>query len=227
MARIVAFGCSFTYGEGLPDWDKIKRLPSRFAWPAVIGKKLDYEVLNQGIPGGGNKQCAMKVLDTEFDEDDIAIFYWTFWHRDVIFRENKGKRCDLKILPSQNENFKEYKKHDKSILQFYYTKAYDPFHCFIEDIAWINHAKYHLDGLGVKNFHFTVMPIPYTEPGLGLLSLRTLRKRKIHLPKWNKVDFVQLCHRKFQVDEMPDGHPGVKTQSIMANKILKVIEKEL
>tara|TARA_B100000085_G_scaffold70905_1_gene63576 strand:- start:12201 stop:12875 length:675 start_codon:yes stop_codon:yes gene_type:complete len=224
MPRIVAFGCSFTYGEGLPDWSESKGLPSRFAWPAVLGMKLEYEVLNQGIPGGSNKQCAMKVLDTEFDEDDIAIFYWTFWHRDVIFRENKGKRCDLKILPSQNENFKDWTKKEKKILQFYYKNSYEPFHSFIEDIAWINHAKYHLDGLGIKNFHFTVMPIPYVERGKGLLPFWD---KKIHLPKWNKVDFVQLCHRKFQVDEMPDGHPGVKTQSIMANKILKVIEKEL
>ena len=45
MDRLVAFGCSYTYGHGLPDCIMAKgragKRPSKFAWPYLLAKKLD------------------------------------------------------------------------------------------------------------------------------------------------------------------------------------------
>ena len=46
--KLVTFGCSYTYGHGLPDCIMAKgragKRPSKFAWPYLLAKKLDMSV---------------------------------------------------------------------------------------------------------------------------------------------------------------------------------------
>ena len=59
---IVCFGCSFTYGVGLPE---------EYTWPDMVSKHFDIPAYNLGVPGMGL---------------DIASIYATNWLVDEIWR---------------------------------------------------------------------------------------------------------------------------------------------
>lgn len=77
MPRLVAFGCSHTYGLGLPDCPTINNSPSKLSFPSVLGKMLDLEVLNKADTGASQKQISATILDTEIFKDDIVIINWS------------------------------------------------------------------------------------------------------------------------------------------------------
>lgn len=59
---IVCFGCSFTYGVGLPE---------EYTWPGIVSKHFNIPVYNLGVPGMGL---------------DVASMYATNWLIDEIWR---------------------------------------------------------------------------------------------------------------------------------------------
>ena len=91
MGRIVAFGCSHTYGMGLKDsfveGDLLKpgASPSDQAWPALLADKLGYDCTNQSTPGGSNLEILYNIFDFKFQEGDKVVVGWTTPARDVVF----------------------------------------------------------------------------------------------------------------------------------------------
>lgn len=65
--RIVAFGDSNTFGQGLPDIESNfdYNLPSKFAYPNLIGEELNLPIENLAIPGCGN-QTILRLLCNYF-----------------------------------------------------------------------------------------------------------------------------------------------------------------
>jgi lysophospholipase L1-like esterase len=75
--RLVTFGCSNTHGVGLSDRSK--------AWPHVVGKELNLEVVNNGIPGASNLEILHAILKYDFKPSDIVVAMWTIVNRDFLF----------------------------------------------------------------------------------------------------------------------------------------------
>ena len=76
MPRLVAFGCSHTYGEGLEDcwnWETRKAGPvaSKFAWPQILANLLKRECVNLGRRGASNKEILHNIQMFDFEKDDI------------------------------------------------------------------------------------------------------------------------------------------------------------
>jgi len=74
IKKILTVGDSFTYGEELAN--------RKDAWPMVLSKLTKSNVVNQGVPGGGNKQMIRKVIDalSGYGPDqnfDLVIVAWT------------------------------------------------------------------------------------------------------------------------------------------------------
>jgi len=71
--KIVAAGDSFTYGEELVDL--------QCAWPYVLGKKINAEVVNLGKPACSNDQIFRLVFEHVIDFDnpkpDLVVIGWT------------------------------------------------------------------------------------------------------------------------------------------------------
>jgi hypothetical protein len=97
MPRLIAFGCSFTYGQGLPECaignndSKVSNTPSELAWPAALGKLLKIETINKGIPGASNLEILYQILNFEFKNNDIVVIMWTLPVRDLYFISNSSK----------------------------------------------------------------------------------------------------------------------------------------
>lgn len=88
MNRLVAFGCSYTAGDGLLD-------PAREAWPAVLGKLLDLETVNLAVPGSGNLEILWKILQTDFQQNDRCFIMWSHFGRECILERSKVNRLDF------------------------------------------------------------------------------------------------------------------------------------
>ena len=77
MKKLVAAGCSFTYGTNLP-------MPCADSWPAVLARRLDMTVTNLGTPAAGNQFITKQIVEHEAKhglEDTLVIIAWSHWHR--------------------------------------------------------------------------------------------------------------------------------------------------
>lgn len=91
MPRLVTFGCSHTFGYGMPDNFPIAEetfKPSQYGWPVLLSAKLGYELCNNAFPGIGNTEIFDKILRFEFKEDDLCLIMWSHFVRLDFFSIN-------------------------------------------------------------------------------------------------------------------------------------------
>lgn len=139
MTRLVAFGCSFTYGSKLLDCPADSKTPSAMSWPAILGRKLDCLVINKGIPGAGNLQILYEILNFKFEPDDIVVILWSNISRGTIFNNNGIVQYGV-WLPN------------------YSSWLGAQTHCHLFTMSWIymHHAEIHLNNLNLKNCSYTI-----------------------------------------------------------------------
>ena len=99
MSRLVAFGCSVTYGHGLEDCiasDGIGAgsIPSKFSLPSILADKMNLDCDNRAVCGLSNLGIVDKILNYSFNEDDMIIIMWTFFERDLLWI-SKNQKLDL------------------------------------------------------------------------------------------------------------------------------------
>jgi hypothetical protein len=220
--RIVAFGCSHTYGHSLPDCVVDKYLPgphpSHFAFPSLIANQLGVMCINKSVPGASNLQILLNILQFNFLPNDLVLVMWTFPNRGTLFTEKKQL---VKIAPwLLSDNI------DKGILIDYSAKKDKTPKDSVIGMArsfYETHSDYHL----------RLMSWLYMDMASMFLD-------KIHIKKifvtfdnaWNISENPMLDCRSikepldsYEIDYGFDGfHPGLETHKIWANKILEVLK---
>lgn len=81
--RIIAFGCSLTYGQFLPN----RNIQS---WPAQLSNLTNTEVVNCGVPGASNREIQHIILNFNFKPNDLCITMWTNPYRWIIFNQTEN-----------------------------------------------------------------------------------------------------------------------------------------
>lgn len=207
MNRLVAFGCSNTQGESLPDLEDGSHECSLYAWPAVLAKNLGFTVWNRAHGGASNKFILHRLLNTDFEKNDIVVIQWTAFCRSCFIHEDKV----LRMLPSDiNREVIIHKEANRLHSAYYYEHFDSDYNAWYDSMVQINLAKAHLDSLELKNFHFTWDPSPM----------------QLERPNWNKV---QLITKQFDnIDLARDNsHPGVQSHKLMAEFMQKHLEQIL
>ena len=240
MSRLVAFGCSNTLGEGLPDVLRDDR-PSKHAWPQLLGDKLGLSVVNLGKGGQSNKFICTQVLDTELHKDDLVVFMWTYFSRTCFFTEKGFPR---RILPSQMDWWQWLLRHkttdegksnlpkkemklirdEYKLCMNYYEKYFSYFNSNYESYQQINFAKMYLDSKGIKNYHTTCEQLPFREDVQYIDSLSNLKPKntKVQIPNWNTVNIhSQTLYDKNAAD---GSHPSMKAHKKIAQDIFNFIK---
>jgi lysophospholipase L1-like esterase len=108
---IYAIGDSFTYGDELPSQE--------YAWPALLSKKLEHQVVNKGRPATGNNRMVKRALDAVIDSANCVIIGWSDCHRQE-FADEKGI-YDLWAA----RNFRSFLDDSHRIDLVKYMTAYD------------------------------------------------------------------------------------------------------
>lgn len=198
MSRLLSFGCSFTSGIGLIDIYPNTKKNSRFAWPELLGNKLNRSVVNKGKAGIGNLEILNHVLTTKFEPSDIVVIMWSQFVRHDSFRYNLipiGSRID-----------------EKEFLK------YNP----IEEQWWIDNNRarnwltIHQCSLYLQSLNITFVSfmgivghndtLPY--PKLDIPNLLT----DINVSDW-------FIDRALDDDGKGKGHPGLESHKLIANLI--------
>lgn len=88
--RLITFGCSITFGQGLedcykPEVNQAGDEPSKYAWPSVLATHLSLPLINKSLPGSSNLQILKAILEFDFQESDLVIVMWSHPDRDLLF----------------------------------------------------------------------------------------------------------------------------------------------
>ena len=83
MPKLIAGGCSFTFGNELSD--DVGRIPSKKSWANLLASHLDYEYICTASGGTGNSAIARRVF-TEISRHDtksigLVAVMWSFISR--------------------------------------------------------------------------------------------------------------------------------------------------
>ena len=206
MARLFAFGCSYTYGHGLADCIVGKcdagPEPSKLVYVNLLADYLNIkEVKNCAMPGKSNKWI-LSALETYLDlikPDDIVILQWSLMERECIlgneFRKNYMKSIDLG----------PWKKQDHRS-QMYYKYIYSEYNSRVTTSWYINYADFLLK-------HNNITKVLHTAPPGGAVIAPNII---------NKENYLNTCLADHRVDIAQDNsHPGPKTHQLFANYLLE------
>jgi len=195
--RIVAFGCSYTYGQGLIDCHLDNNTPglkhSEFSWPSILAKKLNCDCINLSHPGYGNGAILNSILNFEFLQDDIICVMWSFKNRDILFTyDGKNKNLGRWIKP--------------------WFIQQDLFDLSIKNYLHIHHAESYLKSNKIK--YYFMDPDFYQD--LGTLK-----------PQWFKsISFVDIDFKTLEKSlplALDNLHPGANFHLEVAEILKKDI----
>lgn len=154
MPRIVAFGCSFTYGDALPDCYIPKPLgicpgrpgskPSRHAWPQKLADLAGVECVNRGRSGNSNKGILYDITRFKFEPGDIVFPMWTFFSRKSVLTR-----------PNKIVTYGRWNLDDDDDAALYFEKFHTDPDAAFETAAWIEAADGLLRKRGVQVIHLT------------------------------------------------------------------------
>jgi|TARA_R110002124_G_scaffold19114_1_gene76996 hypothetical protein len=191
--RIVAFGCSYTYGHGLPDCLDNNGHPgpndSKLAFPVLVAKKLECEYVNLGKSGNSNKEIWNDILNFKFQDDDIVIITWTYYSRFCIIKSNTTQR----INPWNERDkpfYMNYSNRNDMLLDFY---------------TRLNHINTYLQTKNIKSFNYVI------------------EDSENESPEWNTVDILGVFQKIDEADDEchPGEHSHVVFADEIHNHIIR------
>lgn len=208
MNRLYAFGCSCTYGVGLPDIDiELNKGSSKYSWPEKLAEKLNLTCVNKGWPGASNLEILNRILNTKISSDDTVVVMWSFFNRDYIFNENgTGTQLAHWVNPGLIRNWmlthSDYDLKIRSWLAMY--------------TAWL-----HLDAMDIK-FYFGITGDVINNPNKErFLEIKPVWADNI---KFVVTDFMDLANNNdLAVDNM---HPGPKSHAKLAEILFEYIRND-
>jgi hypothetical protein len=225
MKRVIAHGCSFTFGHSLADCvdEKDKMLPgaypSTFAYPNLIANSLNRKCINLSIPGTGNFNILKTILEFSYLPSDIVIVLWTSFCRSSIIQEDNSILSFNPWLLDKDhdkislESYIKYLLKDSNLRKNKYFDIANKFyevhpdkHLQYASWMYMDYARLKLQKLGVHQFHAC-----YDEWDLKLSPVGD--------PRSTPLTFNRLIK-----DFGEDGsHPGPESHRCWANKILEFI----
>lgn len=203
MSRVIAFGCSNTFGQALPDIHPENRVPSKFAWPALLANNLNMECYNLGIPGASNTLIMDTIMMFPFNTKDIVVVCWSFSDRLHLLDAN------IKSYHKAHHNIEEIVPWNKSRrTKNYYRYIYSEQHHIQMTTHFVKYVDLYLREKQIKTFFQFSCEDNYFNP--------------LFIP----IDFSKIRSKyPFALD---DGHPGVGAHQELADILYQhILSKEL
>lgn len=208
--KLITFGCSNTFGQGLPDcWnDKLKipsEYPSKFAWPKLLAERISLECNNLSRPGSSCKEVWWKIVNTKFDKSDTVIILWPLVNRSCI-------------IDPKNPEFPEHLAHwARTKSGKYYTQLQTFGNAYDHEIVGrqqIQLANLYIKKQRVNNVHnFVVQEDEWT-----------------NIFEWFDVEIKGAANQgwgyRYFDRALDNQHPGIHSHQMLAEYIHKTIERQ-
>lgn len=206
MSRLVAFGCSYTYGHGLSDCSDgldAGPNPSQHAWPALLANRLDRSVVNMGKPGAGNTEILWKILNFDFQPDDICVIMYSYFIRaeHYLYRYTDGVNVPVESIALHEEPVFTENNNIKNFLA-------------------MSHAAHYLKDNNIKSYA-VVGPMP-----IAKTKKLFVWEQEVNIPDRIKIDNLDTDFSIFTylLDKALDGaHPGPRTHKLIADALYEKI----
>lgn len=202
MDRLITFGCSNTFGHGLPDCfippQHPGQEPSKLAWPQILADKLNKECINMSSPGSSNLKILESILKFNFDSTDTVMVMWADPARDTIYTSPEENTTVAHWVTDSNINVKEWLK-----LHNEYDLAMRTW--FMMHHAWLHLLPYTFYFLDCHHDRYFYDIRPTWADSITILKTR--------------IDIEREKHPK----ALDDMHPGVECHSTIAEMIHKEI----
>lgn len=208
MQRLITFGCSFTYGSGLPDCcgengsgpDPNITPASKMGWPAVLAKDLDLELINCSKPGASNLEILYHILNFKFNESDTVVVMWTIHNRDIFFKKSIFSK----------HNFRQLGVWMSDKIAMNWMKNLDEHDMGTKTWIYMHHADLVLKQNRVNYIHYPAFYHEFEKYKPNFINIDNLHKNSITL-----------------VDQVPDKHPGLKSNLLTAKSIRDILKCKL
>lgn len=195
MSRLVAFGCSHTYGLELPDCPTVHDPPSKMGFPNILGKKIGLEVVNKSDTGASQRQITATILETDFKTDDLVIINWSSMNRRGIWNGVHWEQ-----LAGWNNN----KAWQRYCAKYHYH----------EDDILDTLMNINLANMFLKNKCSRIIN-----------SLHTYEEEIVNSKFiWNnvKIDIV-FNNKDFYYNSLDQGHPDLKSHQGFAKRLFNIL----
>lgn len=149
MSRLLLFGCSFTRGQGLPDYDPDYKGDncSKYVWGGLLGKKWGMETINNAQEGSSIKYSIWKIFNQQYQEGDTVICLLPFNDRYCVLRGIEDDVYNWHHMSAHNiENGEE---------KYYYKYIHEDWDHWVMNSMMIKGAQAYLDNIGVKHYWLT------------------------------------------------------------------------
>ena len=210
--RLVTFGCSNTFGQGLKDCvadnDILKPgpNPSKFAWPQLLANQMKIECVNMAQPGGSNKLIWWRTVNFEFEPTDLVIFSATYPDREMVL-EN-----DANVWNNFGPWTHEGQVSRSRAFQKWLTETNSRRMWEYQSYVHLDHAYQHVIRQGVKTIlHFRHRDETYQHD----------------LPDWVTFKWQpqsMMSHSMIQ-DKAACGHPGPRSHVMAAMQTYRNLRK--
>lgn len=219
ITHLVVNGCSFTYGQGLED-------PASDAWPALLGKMLDCDVVNLALPGSSNDGIVRRTYEyfyqnLEKNSKPIFIFGWTIPSRVEFYHVPKDTY--FTIFPGIHFPGETEKIDLNKILYAFFSSDNDDLRRILQNkIDIINMMR--LTKTPYLSYDFS--------EHFNELQLKPSNNHKLkHMLNYVNTDEFTMGHvydddlRK-GCSALPCGHDGIEGHKRIANKIYNDLIKK-
>jgi len=201
MDRLVAFGCSLTQGQYLPDNYNTDK-PSKLSWPQLLANKLNLQCINLGKGGASSKEILYKILNFDFNKNDFAVILWSHNDRDcIISSENLIEQIGI------------WKVDYDKLSKFYFETFYKEINTKIQ-----NHIYYNYCNLYLKNKKIRQLHLQANRENININSYSE------SFNKWNNVKilnvFISDIRKNFPL-ALDNHHPGIEAHENFANQIFE------
>jgi hypothetical protein len=205
MSRLVLFGCSLTYGNGLPDCatpdGSPGPSPSKMVWGELLGERLACPVVNRSLPGSSNQLILDRILNFEFENEDRVIVLWSFFTRGLLYL--KDEICNIGPWQETDIAKRYYELHDDNDL-------------YMTSLHAIHYADCYLKDKKITTTHFGLAKYGGNNP-IAITGKE---------PNWFTTNVNLLKLSSFYLDMGLGFHPGPKSQYKICDYIEKVIINE-
>ena len=192
MNRLVAFGCSNTYGYGLKDCPLplgVIGKSSKLAWPQILSKHLNRVCVNLSNPGASLREVVHRIQTTKFKKSDIVVVMFPPAPRSCVIT------LDPTVDPTGKDRIEKY--GDWRIKQIFINRDVPT----DLDKIWISHFadEYHinLDYLTLSNYIYLFLK----HKNIKSFFFSAMNAVKIHNTIKNSI--------QDDVDQVPIFYPGI------------------
>ena len=232
IERLVVFGDSFSFGQGLDGTNIAYQTPSPLAWPNKLAELLGVPVVNCSWPGSSNKMINWTALNFPMLSTDLVVFCWSCPQRHTVIKDLLYKKSETYMQYHHILNVSSTKNYgtwleDDPVVMNYYGGVYDDTDAIIDTLKLIQYSDLYTK-------QFTPYCLQTTIPQMGDLDQLCTQDEKYTVnpdhaflsesPEWFSTEIVAtMSYEKFNVGQSDDGHLNLEASDHFANRLYQLL----